>query len=116
MFPDPKYGPYAPADMRILFNDSVPIMMATDVSHEDVNRRLRKQEKLPLIQDTWKANLFIKTVGSQRPYGEDEWGHVKLGEDVVMERVRPCNRCSVTTVDPSTGTYRSDGEPLRTLR
>jgi uncharacterized protein YcbX len=47
------------------------------------------------------------------PYAEDGWRRVRIGP-VVFRLVKPCTRCTVTTIDQATGT--PDGpEPLRTL-
>lgn len=48
------------------------------------------------------------------PYEEDRMGTLARA-DVRLRLVKPCARCSVTTVEQSTGVVQGD-EPLRTLK
>ena len=51
-------------------------------------------------------------VGGTRPFEEDEWATLRLG-DATFRSVKPCSRCKVITIDQATG---EDGvEPLRAL-
>lgn len=47
-------------------------------------------------------------------FAEDEWHWLRLGESI-LECVKPCSRCVITTVDPDTGVPDPDREPLRSL-
>ena len=50
------------------------------------------------------------------PFDEDSWAEVHFEGGASLKRLRPCNRCMVTTVDYVTGTHRKSREPLTTLR
>jgi len=39
---------------------------------------------------------------------------IKIGE-LIFENIKPCSRCRITTVDPTTGIYDSKSEPLNTI-
>ncbi|MCH2160619.1 MAG: MOSC domain-containing protein [Phycisphaerales bacterium] len=58
----------------------------------------------------FRPNLVID--GSP-PFAEDQWQRIRVGE-VVLELVKPCARCKITTVDQASGEQRGP-EPLRTL-
>jgi hypothetical protein len=57
----------------------------------------------------FRPNLVV---AGGRPYEEDEWRDIQIG-DIPMQVVKPCGRCVVTTTDQSTGARGQ--EPLRTL-
>ncbi|XP_075262229.1 mitochondrial amidoxime-reducing component 1-like [Convolutriloba macropyga] len=113
---DPKVGKYSPDDMRVIFNDSAPIMMITSVSHNDLNSKLKVKGRPEVQIDSWKSNIVLRCNLDQFPFCEDNWGKFSIAEEVTLDRVRLCHRCAVTKVDPKTGTFRKDEEPLRTLR
>jgi uncharacterized protein YcbX len=48
-------------------------------------------------------------------HAEDGWRRVRIGA-VTFDVVKPCTRCVFTTVDPETGNFDPDGEPLATLK
>jgi len=45
--------------------------------------------------------------------GAETWAALE-GKDALLERIKPCGRCEVTTIDQASGERRGD-EPLRTL-
>jgi uncharacterized protein YcbX len=57
----------------------------------------------------FRPNLVVT---GDRPYEEDDWRDIQIG-DIPMQVVKPCGRCVVTTTDQSTGIRGQ--EPLRTL-
>jgi uncharacterized protein YcbX len=87
------------------FTDGYPLLLTTEESLGDLNRRL----KHPSSMLRFRPNLVV--VGG-RPWEEDSWRVLEIG-GVRLELVKPCARCSVTTVDPGSGTRGK--EPLRTL-
>lgn len=88
------------------FADGYPLLLISEASLADLNTRLPQ----PLPMDRFRPNIVVS---GTRPYEEDEWRRVRLGE-VDAEVVKPCARCAITRVDQRTG-IRGDGEPLRTL-
>jgi uncharacterized protein YcbX len=59
--------------------------------------------------DRFRPNLVVEGCG---PFAEDAWGAFAIG-GVVFQRVKPCTRCAVVTVDQATGIQGK--EPLATL-
>lgn len=94
------------------YQEETSYMLMTQESLDAVNSRLDKPVTFPQFRPT----LVIS--GITEPFSEDFWGYIKfgVGEDrPVMKTSLPCIRCKSTTVDQETGTFRDDGEPLRTL-
>ena len=46
------------------------------------------------------------------PFAEDQWKTIRIGS-AVIDVLKPCDRCSVITIDPETAT--TGKEPLATL-
>ena len=90
---------------RLRFADAAPVLVASEASLEDLNARL----DAPVEMERFRANLVVRGC---EPYAEDGWERITVG-DVTLERLVPCGRCVVTTIDPVT-LVRSK-EPLRTL-
>jgi uncharacterized protein YcbX len=90
---------------QIAFSDGFPLLLISAASLADLNRRL----KVPVPVERFRPNIVIS--GSE-PYAEDSWDIMKTG-DVALKVAKPCARCVITTIDPSTG--ESGKEPLRTL-
>jgi uncharacterized protein YcbX len=99
---DPKYG--REGDI-VGFADGYPLLIASASSLGDLNARLPE----PVGMDRFRPNVVVS--GSE-PWAEDEWRRLRIGE-VVVRVVKPCVRCTVTTIDPRTA--ERGVEPLRTL-
>ena len=52
------------------------------------------------------------------PYAEDTWDSVifESNPPIAMNVVKPCSRCKMPTVDPSTGVFDPNNEPTRTIK
>lgn len=93
------------AGRRLSFTDAYPFLLISTASLQELNGRLAD----PLPMNRFRPNLVIE---GARPHEEDLWRRVRIG-GVELRIVKPCARCSVTTVDQETGTRGV--EPLRTL-
>ena len=91
----------------VSFADAAPLLMATDASLADLNRRLRR----PLPMSRFRPNV---TIDGTDPWEEDRWKRLRIG-NVEFEVTHRCARCVVTTIDQETGEVSADGEPLKTL-
>src|SRR3954464_5005869 len=96
---------YAPSGSRVSFADAYPILLISEESLADLNRRLR----VPLPMNRFRPNLVV---AGCEPYEEDTWRSIRIGE-LAMQVVKPCDRCVITTTDQVTG--ERGKEPLRTL-
>ncbi len=92
-------------DDHTAFADGYPILLTSEDSLADLNRRLQQ----PVPMNRFRPNLVVRGGG---PFAEDTWRRIRIGE-VEMAVVKPCARCVVTTLDEATLTFHV--EPLRTL-
>lgn len=99
---DPAYGR---AGDQVSFADGYPVLLATEASLADLNRRLAE----PVPMNRFRPNVVVRGSGA---FEEDTWQAVRIGE-AAFRVVKPCARCVVTTVDQSTGA--PGREPLATL-
>ncbi|MCA9603799.1 MAG: MOSC domain-containing protein [Polyangiales bacterium] len=99
---DPEY---APARTPVSFADGFPFLITTTASLADLNGRL----ETPLPMRRFRPNIVIE---GAEPFEEDTWHRIRIG-DVEFDLVKPCARCSITTVDPETAQVGK--EPLKTL-
>ncbi|MFL5491602.1 MAG: MOSC domain-containing protein, partial [Gemmatimonadales bacterium] len=101
----PTNPAYDPSGSRVSFADAYPLLLISEESLADLNGRLAQ----PLPMNRFRPNL---TVSGGGPFAEDRWSRVEIGS-VVLNLVKPCDRCVITTTDQTT-TERGV-EPLRTL-
>ncbi|TVP55867.1 MAG: MOSC domain-containing protein [Gemmatimonadales bacterium] len=99
---DPQWAPGG----RVGFADGYPLLVASEASLADLNARLTE----PLPMDRFRPNIVV--TGLPAAHDEDRWRRIRIGS-VGFVGVRACARCSVTTVDQSSG--ERGVEPLRTL-
>ena len=59
--------------------------------------------------------MFKLLKENSKPWDEDDWLYLMIN-GTVFRNMRYCARCIFTTVDPSKGEKRADGEPLKTLK
>jgi uncharacterized protein YcbX len=96
---------YALASDRAAFSDGFPLLLISQASLDDLNRRL--DEPLPMLR--FRPNLVVEGCAA---YAEDSWRRIRIGVST-LRVVKPCSRCKITTVDPYTA--ETGSEPLRTL-
>lgn len=94
---------------EVMFADGYPLLVISAESLADLNARLAARHGEPLPMNRFRPSLVIEGLG---PYGEDDVRLLRVGE-AVIEMVKPCSRCVVTTTDQRTG--ERGREPLRTL-
>jgi uncharacterized protein YcbX len=87
------------------FTDGYPLLLTTQGSLDDLNGRL--SDRVPMSR--FRSNIVI---AGAEPFAEDRWKRIRVG-DVELDVVKPCGRCSITTVDPITA--KTGKEPLATL-
>ncbi|TDB87945.1 MOSC domain-containing protein [Actinomadura sp. KC216] len=90
---------------EVMFADGYPLLLISAESLADLNARLDE----PLPMNRFRPSLVVEGLGA---FGEDGARLLRIGETVI-EAVRPCKRCLVTTTDQETG--ERGREPLRTL-
>lgn len=90
---------------EVAFADGYPLLLISAESLADLNGRLAE----PLPMNRFRPNLVVSGLG---PFGEDAVRLLRIG-NAIVELVKPCARCLVTTTDQDTGIRGP--EPLRTL-
>lgn len=98
---------YARIGDKVGFADGFPLLLIGQGSLDDLAARVGR----PLDMLRFRPNLVIEGAA---PYAEDGWGRLRIGA-VEFERVKPCSRCAIPTLDPHSGERSADGEPLKTL-
>ena len=89
----------------VSFADAFPFLLIGKSSLDDLNSRLDE----PVPMNRFRPNIVVSGV---EPFAEDNWDEIHIGE-VDFSVVKPCSRCTVTTVDQDSGNRGK--EPLRTL-
>jgi uncharacterized protein YcbX len=102
---DPTYSPRPEAETT--FTDGYPVLAVTDASLEALNSQL----STPVPMGRFRPTVVVSGAPA---WGEDTWRAVAVGE-VILDAVKPCVRCVVTTTDQETGNRDTRQEPLRTL-
>ncbi|GBF96329.1 hypothetical protein Rsub_09399 [Raphidocelis subcapitata] len=86
------------ADGEVAFADGFPVLVACEESLADLNTRLQQ----PIPMDRFRPNIVLRGAGPA--WSDDAWGGVRLGgAGVEVSLVKPCSRCTVPSVEQSTG-------------
>ena len=96
---------YASPGDRVSFADGFPLLLISQASLDELNGRLQQ----PITMARFRPNLVVSGTA---PFAEDDWRRIQIG-DTVLDIVKPCARCVMTTVDPLTGIKGK--EPMKTL-
>ncbi|MEL7237038.1 MAG: MOSC N-terminal beta barrel domain-containing protein, partial [Chloroflexota bacterium] len=103
---------YSPQQSRVGFADGYPLLVVTEESLAELNRRIEQRGKQPVPMARFRPNVVLK--GAAAGFDEDHWTALMINEGR-FDVVKPCARCAITTVDPQTGTVPDVAEPLGTL-
>ena len=96
---------WAVATTPVSFVDGYPILILSEESVAELNRRL----DTPVDVMRFRPNIVLRGCP---PFAEDRWKTLRIGNTIV-DVLKPCDRCSVITIDPQTAA--SGKEPLTTL-
>lgn len=94
--------------------DGFPILIATQASLDELNRRLMKKGKDQLPMSRFRPNIVIS--GTSKPFDEDNWKAIQIGSGnnaVILHISKGCPRCKQSCTDQLTG--EKGVEPLETL-
>ena len=105
-----KTSVWTPSPVRLSFADAFPVLVATTGSLAALNLDIEKHggEAVPMAR--FRPNIVIEC---DEAWAEDKWERLKI-DDVVLDLVKPSDRCIVTTTDQRTG-ERMGKEPLAAL-
>ncbi|CAG5124320.1 unnamed protein product [Candidula unifasciata] len=99
---------------KVAFPDESPYHIITEESLANLVSRIEPSPDGQITVKNFRPNIVIQ--GTKEPWDEDNWSHLRIGNNLKMRVLAPCDRCLLTTVNPSTRDRRSDEEPLKTLR
>jgi uncharacterized protein len=94
----------------VSFADGYPVLIASEESLAELNKRIMAAGGNAVTMDRFRANIVVK---GQKAFAEDTWRDFRIGS-AVFRGVKPCTRCQITTTDQATGEVLGP-EPLRTL-
>ncbi len=97
---------YSAGEGIVSFADGYPLLLLGEASLSDLNSRLEQ----PVPMNRFRPNLVVSGASA---YAEDGWTKIRIG-GVMFHGVKPCDRCSLITVDQAMG-EACGPEPLKTL-
>lgn len=84
------------------FADAFPILLTSQTSLIDLNAHLTK----PVRMEAFRPNIVVSNIVADgndlAAFAEDAWIYFSIN-GVHLEAVKPCQRCSIPGLDPSTG-------------
>lgn len=91
----------------VAFNDGYQVLVTTTGSLAALNADMTAHGEAPVGMDRFRANIVLDNAEA---FAEDGWVSVAIGE-VVLDLVKPCARCIMTTQDQETGS-REGANPM----
>jgi uncharacterized protein YcbX len=85
------------------FADAFPLLITARASLADFNGRLAKKHESPVAMARFRPNIVLDGL----PAFEEDYVETLRRGDLELRPVKPCARCSVPGVDPSTGSASS---------
>ena len=98
---------YAKEGDQVAFADGFPLLVVTEATLEALNAEL----PMPVPMQRFRPNIVLKGAFSKQ---EHQW-QTLLINDCIIDLVKPCSRCVMTTVDHQRG-IRTSHEPFATLK
>lgn len=93
-----------------LYTDLTSFMLMNKSSVDDLNTKLNDK----VNHRYFRPNILVDG-DNIPPFDEDNWEWIKIGH-VVFRSVKPCTRCTLTTINPDDGVRNKQEEPLKTLK
>ncbi|MBX3619449.1 MAG: MOSC N-terminal beta barrel domain-containing protein [Rhizobacter sp.] len=99
------------------FSDGYPVLVTSEASLADLNQRLAARGAEPVTMARFRPNLVLAGLDA---YAEDHLDEIAFDTPegrVRLKLVKPCARCPIPNVDPSTGEPGHEpGDTLGTYR
>jgi uncharacterized protein YcbX len=102
---------YAPRPAATGFADAFPMLVVSEASLDELNRRMQDRGASPVPMSRFRPNVVVSGAPA---FAEDEWRTIRIGE-TIFDVVKPCGRCTTTRVDQDRGEVADAREPLATL-
>ncbi len=96
------------------FADAFALLVASEASLVDLNAKLQAKGVTPVDIDRFRPNVVLSGVDA---FEEDYAHDIMVGDDIRLELVKPCVRCTVPSVDPLRGEQGTEpGDTLAIYR
>jgi len=92
-------------ESQTAFSDGYPVLLISEASLAELNGKLQQK----VTMDRFRPNIVVRGCDA---FAEDRFRRLSVG-DMTLHGVKPCDRCSITTVDPRSA--QAGKEPLATL-
>lgn len=102
---------WTPTPSPVSFADGYPILVTNTASLAALNAHIEAGGEQAVPMQRFRPNIVVE---SDEPWGEDGWDALQIG-DVILDLVKPCTRCIMTTLDQKSGA-KQGREPLRSLK
>lgn len=86
------------------FSDGFPMLLVSQGSLDDLNRKLQAQGRATLPMNRFRPNIVIDGVEA---FEEDFVATIRAGR-ACLQPVKPCARCPVPSIDQASGEYGPD--------
>lgn len=113
---DPKFTPTVATSWLVgspppvALTDGYPILIACQASLDELNSRLKENQKPPIEMSRFRPNIVITGTTA---FEEDRWKYIAIG-DQLFAIAKACPRCKQSCTDQETGKVSS--EPIETMR
>lgn len=102
----------------ILLSNESPILTISRSSLNRLNEQIKLTDGKAAHASVFRANIIVaqnpaSSPGSERPYAEDDWRHLRISNTVSLDVLGGCRRCQMVCVDQ--GTAEKNEEPFVTL-
>ncbi|OAT22882.1 YcbX family protein [Proteus myxofaciens] len=95
-------------DTAVSFADGYPYLLINEASFQYLQQRCPASINI----EQFRGNILIT---GAKPFEEDTWQTLRVGS-VVMDLMKPCSRCIMTTISIDKGMKHPNTEPLATLQ
>jgi uncharacterized protein len=96
---------------RMAFADGLPYLVCNEDSLMNLNSRLAVKGDREIPMNRFRPNIVIQGLTA---FEEDSLAGIRVGGSEI-KFVKPCIRCTITTVDQALGLASPQKEPLKTL-
>lgn len=95
-------------ETAVSFADGYPYLLINEASFQYLQQRCPASINI----EQFRGNILIT---GAKPFEEDTWQTIRVGS-VVMDLMKPCSRCIMTTISIDKGVKHPNTEPLATLQ
>ncbi|MCJ8519117.1 uncharacterized protein YcbX [Pseudorhizobium tarimense] len=94
----------------VTFADGYQILVTTTASLAALNADMKAHDEGEIGMERFRPNIVLET---DEPWAEDGWATIEIGS-LVLDLVKPCARCIMTTQDQRTGS-RDVASPMQAM-